>query len=133
VTKYTLPKLTHKTALAAERLPLVGEDAVEVANADAKGQLAEGFGELVGRVVKVFCFGNEREEFAAADAVVAEHAAERAQVRCVNVKQFVLVELHFHRPPSRYDSHPGAAIVRQQFLEVAEVARQHRPVDVISA
>ena len=45
----------------------------------------------------------------------------------------MLVELHLDRPAGRHHRHPGAAVVRQQFLELAEVARQHRQVDVVAA
>src|SRR5262249_36800637 len=78
-------------------LALVGEDAVEVADAHAHRQLPEGIRELVGGMMEMFRFGDEREQLAPTHAMCPQHAAERSQVRRVNVEQLVFVELHFHR------------------------------------
>ena len=62
----------------------------------------------------------------------AAGTARTGRVERTTKESSVLVELDLHRPAGAQHRDAGAAVVEQQVLELAEVARQDRPVDVFA-
>ncbi len=115
------------------RSDFIGENAVEVANADPERQLPELVREFTGGMVKVFGFRDQGEEFPLPHTVCSKDAAERFKRWGIDVEQFVFVELDFHRDAVRQNRNPRTAIVGQEVFKIAEVAGKHRRIDVVAA
>src|SRR5258708_4494104 len=120
-------------ALWRSRAPLIHLpiDALHgFANAQAIAELIKDRAEGGVGAVQVFAFGNDLQVVVAADAVAFENVCEGLEIGGVGYQQLVLVELNFHGPARAQGSQAGAAIVQQQFFEVAAMAFQYCQIDM---
>jgi hypothetical protein len=109
----------------------VAENPVEVANTQSHSQLSELDSKIVRCVVEMFRFGNQGKHSTPPDANPMQRSPKRGQVRGVNVKELVFVELYFDRPTNRQYRYSRAAIVGEQVFKLTEMAGQNRQVDLI--
>ena len=60
-------------------------------------ELLELIGIVIGRVMQVFAFRNQRQNRPAANSQTLQSLTERCQFRSIHVQEFMFIELHFHQ------------------------------------